>query len=139
MNLRTGRLALSSGLATVLAVAAAAVLAACGSASKPEHARKKTTAPGELTATVSASGQVTLTSPSGAAVARLPSGRYTLQVTVNSSTADFNLTGPALHQATTPHFVGIALWGVDFVNGTYHYGNDSSASGRAATHAFTVY
>jgi hypothetical protein len=100
---------------------------------------RKTTAPPKLTATVSASGEVTLTTSDGRALTRLPSGRYTVLVSVNSGDADFHLTGPAVNHATHAHFIGVALWGVHFVKGTYRYTNDRGPHGAGTTHVVSVY
>jgi hypothetical protein len=129
-------------LGTVLAVGVAA-LAACGTSTTPQKPApqkpaRTTTPPRMLTATVSALGEVTLTASNGHAVTRLPSGRYTVLVTVNSSNADFHLTGPTVQRTTGAHFVGIAIWGVDLIKGTYRYENNRSGAHTSA-HLISVY
>jgi hypothetical protein len=135
MNLKSRRVASFVALGMLLAVGLAA-LALSGTTKTSEPARK-TTPPPQLTGTVSASGQVTLTASDGHAVTRLSSGRYTVLITVSSNNADFQLTGPAVQHTTSAHFTGIAIWGVDFVKGTYRYG--SNRSGGARAHVISVY
>jgi hypothetical protein len=93
--------------------------------------------PTKLNATVGVEGQVTLTTPNGHAITRLPNGFYTILVRVNSTAADFHLTGPNVQRATREHVASLAIWGVQLLKGTYHYLNDLDP--RATTHVITVY
>lgn len=128
-----------------LAVAGAAVALAaggCGSSASSAPASKKTAkssppATNKLIATVNLAGQVTLTTANGHAVARLHNGWYTVFVRINSTRADFHLTGPSVNSATGVGVPGVALWGLHLLKGTYHYMNDRGA--RAATHVFYVH
>jgi len=122
----------------VLVAGVLLTVALSGSGGKTQPVAKATP-PAKLTAMVSASGEVTLTASDGRAVTRLPSGRYTVLVNVNSSDADFHLTGPSVNHATRADFTGVALWGVRFVKGTYRYMNDRDARGAAAAHVVSVY
>jgi len=138
MNCR--RRARSVAALAVLAVAVGA--GGCDSSGGASGASTQPTAPNtpaprKLNATVEANGQVTLTTPDGRAVTRLQNGLYTITVTVNSTRADFHLTGPGVQRATGPHVASLALWGVQFLTGTYHYFNDQNS--RATTHAISVY
>jgi hypothetical protein len=135
MKSRISRRAQLVALLTVLAVAIAAVVLS-ETTKKSEPTRLST--PPELTATVNGPGQVALTS-NGHPVTRLHSGVYTVLVTVDSSNADFHLTGPGVDHTTGAHFVGLALWGVHFVKGTYSYTDNRSASARMTTHVISVY
>jgi len=137
MNSRIRRPAQVAAVITVLAVAAVAiVLSASSNKAKPAKPAPQT-APPELTATVSGPGQVTL-SFNGHAVTHLRRGLYTVLVRVDSSDAGFHLSGPGVDHRTGTRFVGLALWGVHFVRGTYHYTDDRSGSG-SMTHVVTVY
>jgi len=137
MRAKLNRLWPFLAVAVVLAlVAAGAVLFGAGKKAEPGSNR---TAPPKLIATVTASGQVTLTAPNGHPVTRLPSGWYTVLVRVNSSNADFHLTGPTVRQTTRTHFTGEALWGVHFIVGTYRYENAHSGSSHATMHLISVY
>jgi hypothetical protein len=104
-------------IALFFAITAAAI-AAYATPSGPAGARRAT-APPKLTASISASGQVALTDRNGHAVARLRRGWYTLLVRVESSRADFHMSGPAVHRATRARFTGEALWGIHFLKGAY--------------------
>jgi hypothetical protein len=95
------------------------------------------TVPPKLTAMVSASGRVALTDRNGRTVTRLRRGWYTLVVRVESSRADFHVSGPGLHRTTLAHFTGEALWGIRLVKGTYRYYSDHSV--RATMHLVSVY
>jgi hypothetical protein len=95
------------------------------------------TVPPKLMAMVSASGRVALTDRNGQAVTRLRRGWYTLLVRVDSSRADFHVSGPGLHRTTRAHFTGEALWGIRLLKGTYRYYSDRSV--RATTHFVSVY
>jgi hypothetical protein len=129
----------------VLAIAGAAVALAtvgCGSGvSGASATSKKTEAPSptnKLLATVSTTGgQVALTDSGGRTLTRLRNGWYTIFVTVNAAGADFHLTGPSVDSATKAKVPGVALWGIHFLRGTYHYLNDRNAS--ATTHVLSVY
>ncbi|HEV3093344.1 MAG TPA: hypothetical protein VGY30_02390 [Solirubrobacteraceae bacterium] len=131
----------------VLAIAGTAVALAtggCGGVSgtaKQAAASKTAEAPAptnKLLATVSATGgQVTLTDSGGRALTRLRSGWYSVFVTVDATGADFHLTGPSVDSATKAKIPGVALWGIHFLKGTYHYMNDHAA--RATTHVLSVY
>lgn len=125
---------------------AALVIGGCGGVSgAAKHtaaASKSTEAPApttnKLLATVSTTGdEVTLTDPTGRAIARLHSGWYTIFVTVNAAGADFHLTGPSVDSATKAKIPGVALWGVHLLKGTYRYMNDHDA--RATAHVLSVY
>jgi hypothetical protein len=139
-----------------LAIAGAAVALAaggCGGASgaakqavsaktaeAPAPTASTPTAPApsnKLLATVSTTGQVTLTDSGGHAVTRLRSGWYSIFVTVNAAGADFHLTGPGVDSATKAKIPGVAIWGLHFPKGTYRYMNDRDA--RATTHVLSVY
>jgi len=133
MNCR--RRARSVAALAVLAVAVGA--GGCGSSGASGASTQQPTASRKLNAIVEANGQVTLTTPDGRAVTRLQNGLYTITVTVNSTTADFHLTGPGVQRATRPHVASLALWGIQFLTGTYHYFNDQNP--RATTHAISVY
>ncbi len=93
--------------------------------------------PTKLLATVEPSGEVALTTSAGRALIRMRSGWYTVFVTVNAAGADFHLTGPGVDSATKSKVPGVALWGIHFLKGTYHYTNDHDA--RATTHVLSVY
>ena len=93
--------------------------------------------PARLTATVSASGQVSLSRANGKAVTRLRSGWYTLSVSTSSPGADFKLIGPGVRHRTRMHFTGITVWGVHFVKGTYRYMSDQDLP--VTTQVITVY
>jgi hypothetical protein len=67
----------------------------------------------------------------------VPSGWYTVFVTVNAVRADFHLTGPSVNSATKSNVPGVALWGIHFLKGTYHYANDRDP--RAASRVLSVY
>jgi hypothetical protein len=56
---------------------------------------------------------------------------------VDSSRADFHVSGPGLHRTTRAHFTGEALWGIRLLKGTYRYYSDRSV--RATTHFVSVY
>jgi len=110
----------------------------CGTATKAEPARTKTSpSPPKLTATVSASS-VALTTASGRSVSRLPSGWYTIAVHLDSGDADFHLIGPNVER-TASASGSIALWGVHLLKGTYRYMDDRNGRGRASTHVISVY
>lgn len=140
----------------VLAIAGAAFALAAGGCGGASGAAKQTvsaktaeaptptaptpTAPApsnKLLATVSTTGQVTLTDPGGHTVTRLRSGWYSIFVTVNAAGADFHLTGPGVDSATKAKIPGVAIWGLHFPKGTYRYMNDRDA--RATTHVLSVY
>jgi hypothetical protein len=108
----------------------------CGTSSTAKPASTKTP-PAKLTATVRAANEVTLTDANGQAVSRLPSGWYTITVSVNASNADFHLTGPSV-QRTASAFGSVSIWGVHFVKGTYRYMNDRNGGARS-THVISVY
>jgi hypothetical protein len=131
-----------NGRSLFLAVAAVLALGAAGvvlfGATDKTEPHGGRSAPHKLIATVTASGQVTLTAPNGQPVTVLPSGWYTLRVRVNSSNADFCLTGPTVRHATRTHFTGEAIWGVHFIKGTYRYENTCSDSTNATTHVISV-
>lgn len=137
MSAKINRLSLFLAFAAVLAVTAAGFALFGGGAKKTQPARNRT-APPKLVATVTASGQVTLTTPNGRPVTVLPSGWYTVHVRVNSSSANFCLTGPAVRHATRTHFTGEAIWGVHLIKGTYRYENACGDSSRAAMHVISV-
>jgi hypothetical protein len=120
----------------ILAVGAAAIVS-CGGASRSGNARPSTPPP-KLIATAGPSGEVTLTAANGQAVNRLPSGWYTIMVSVNSRDADFHLTGPTV-QRTASALGSVALWGVHFVKGTYRYMNDRNGGTPTGTHVISVY
>jgi hypothetical protein len=126
---------------TALAVSAVAVGAVgCGggvSGASNQPTASNTPAPTKLNATVEANGQVSLTTPTGGAVTHLHNGLYTIMVTVNSTTADFHLTGPSVQRTTRAHVASVAIWGIQFLKGTYHYLNDQNP--RASTHTISVY
>ncbi len=130
----------------VLAIAGAAVALAgggCGggvSGASKQAAASKTEAPAptnKLLATVSATGQVTMTDSGGRIVTRLRSGWYSIFVTVNAAGADFHLTGPSVDSATKAKVPGVALWGIHLLKGAYRYMNDRDA--RATTRVLSVY
>ncbi|HTC59111.1 MAG TPA: hypothetical protein VK691_03225 [Solirubrobacteraceae bacterium] len=144
----------TSRAALAIAGAAAALAAGgCGGASgaaqqtvsvktaeAPAPTARTQTAPApsnKLLATVSATGQVTLTDSGGQTVTRLRSGWYSIFVTVNAAGADFHLTGTSVDSATKAKIPGVAIWGIHFPKGTYHYMNDHDA--RATTHVLSVY
>jgi hypothetical protein len=134
--MKINRLSLFLAFAVVLALGAAAVVLV-GAAKKAEPARNRT-APPKLIATVTASGQVTLTTLNGQPVTVLSSGWYTVRVRVNSSSADFCLTGPTVRHTTRTHFTGEAIWGVHFIKGTYRYENACGGGSHATTHVVSV-
>ena len=122
----------ASGAATQM-VSAKTVEAPAPTASTP-------TAPApsnKLLATVSTTGQVTLTDSGGHTVTRLHSGWYSIFVTVNAAGADFHLTGPSVDSATKAKIPGVAIWGLHLPKGTYRYMNDRDA--RATMHVLSVY
>jgi hypothetical protein len=140
----------------VLAIAGAAAAFAIGGCGGVSGAAKQTassktaetpvptaptpTAPApsnKLLATVSTTGQVTLTDSGGHTVTRLHSGWYSIFVTVNAAGADFHLTGPGVDSATKAKIPGVAIWGLHFPKGTYRYMNDRDAG--ATTHVLSVY
>jgi hypothetical protein len=135
MSAKINRLSLFLAFAVALALAVAGVVL-FGGTKRAEPARR--TAPPKLIATVTASGQVTLTTPSGRSVTVLPSGWYTVRVRVNSSSADFCLTGPTVRHATHTHFTGEAIWGVHFIKGTYRYNNACGDGSHATMHVISV-
>ncbi len=120
-------------VATILTLAAAATP---GLTRTAEQAGRRS-APPRLTATVSASGRVSLTASNGGTVTRLHNGWYTVAINVDSRNADFHLSGPQVHRATRSHFTGVAIWGVHFLKGTYRYMSDRNA--RATTRTISVY
>jgi hypothetical protein len=140
VNRAVRQLAAPAILAIVGAVLAF-VAGGCGSASSPPASRKtaKSSPPAtnKLLATVNIAGQVTLTTSNGHTFARLHNGWYTVFVRINSTRADFHLTGPSVSSATKVGVPGVALWGLHLLKGTYHYMNDRDA--HAATHVFYVY
>jgi hypothetical protein len=93
--------------------------------------------PIKLIATVEASGDTTLTTEAGRPVTRMRSGWYTVFVRVNAVGADFHLTGPSVDSVTKSKIPGVALWGIHFKKGAYHYMNDHDAHAQA--HALSVY
>jgi hypothetical protein len=119
---------------TVVVVAVVVAVLLSGTSNKPKPKSVSQAVPPKLTATVSGRGQVTLSSD-GRAVTRLRRGLYTVLVRVDSSDAGFRLTGPGVDHRTGPHFVGLALWGVHFVRGTYRYTDDRGSTG----HVVSVY
>jgi hypothetical protein len=151
----TSRAALATSRAALAIAGAAVALAAggCGGASgaaqqtvsvktaeAPAPAAPTQTAPApsnKLFATVSTTGEVTLTDSSGHTVTRLRSGWYSIFVTVNTAGADFHLSGPSVDSATKAKIPGVAIWGIHFPKGTYRYMNDHDA--RATTHVLSVY
>jgi hypothetical protein len=137
MSAKINRLSLLLAFAVVLALGAVGFALFGGGVKKAQPARNRT-APPKLVATVTASGEVTLTTPNGQAVTVLPSGWYTVHVRVNSSSANFCLTGPAVRQTTRAHFTGEAIWGVHFIKGTYRYESACGDSSRATTHVISV-
>ncbi len=134
-----------------LAIAGAAVALAAGGCGGASGAAKQTvsaktaeapapTAPApsnKLLATVSTTGQVSLTDSGGHSVTHLRSGWYSIFVTVNAAGANFHLTGPGVDSATKAKIPGVAIWGLHFPKGTYRYMNDRDA--RATTHVLSVY
>jgi len=126
------RLRLVAVLAVLGVGVAAVLLSGVTKKSGPAHQSN----PPELMATVAASGEVTLTLK-GRPVTRLHSGVYTVLVRVSSSTAGFRLTGPGVDHTTRAHFVGLALFGVRFVTGTYSYASNGGA--HTIAHAISVY
>jgi len=135
MKSRISRPAQIAAVITVLVVAASAVVLSQTTNNNAKPARQ--TAPPKLTATVSGPGEVTLSSD-GHDVTHLQPGVYTVLVRVDSSAAGFHLTGPGVDHRTSAHFVGLALWGVHFVRGTYRYTDDRSGGGSTA-HVLSVY
>ena len=137
----------------VLAIAGAATALAIGGCGGVSGAAKQTVtatqaiaaktaeAPAptnKLLATVSTTdGEATLTDSGGRPITRLPSGWYTIFVTVNAAGADFHLSGPSVDSATKAKIPGVALWGVHLLKGTYRYMNDHDA--RATTRVLSVY
>jgi hypothetical protein len=97
----------------------------------------KATLPPRLTATLRASGAVTLTNANGQPVTALQTGRYTLAINVESTHGDFRMIGPMINRATRPHFSGVVLWGLHLVKGTYRYLNDRSGA-HPVTHVIAV-
>lgn len=137
---------------TILAIAGAAAALAAGGCGGVSGAAKQAAAPkaaasktaeepaptNKLLATVSTTGrEVTLTDSGGRAITHLRSGWYTIFVTVNTTGADFHLTGPSVDSATKAKISGVALWGIHFLKGTYRYMNDRDA--RVTTHVLSVY
>jgi len=120
----------------LVAVTAAAVSILSGVAQTTKPA-KSAPLPPKLTATVSTSGQVSVTASTGRAVTRLHNGWYTVGVTVDSPSANFHLVGPRVQRATRANFTGVAVWGVHFLKGAYRYLSDRDV--RATTHVITVY
>lgn len=123
-------------------IALAVVLALTGAASAPaglaQPARVvRNGPPPRLTATVSASGAVSLTEARGHVVKRLRNGWYTVAIMVNSPNADFHLTGPKVQRVTRPRFTGVAIWGLHFLKGTYRYMSDRRV--RATRRTISVY
>jgi hypothetical protein len=144
----------TTGRAVLAIAGAAAALAAGGCGGGASGASKQTVAPktakaaasktaeapapaNKLLATVSTTGQVTLTDSRGRAVTRLHSGWYSIFVTVNAAGADFHLTGPSVDSATKTRVPGVALWGLHLLTGSYRYMNDRDA--RATTRVLSVY
>jgi hypothetical protein len=145
---------MTSRAALAIAVTAVALAAGgCGGASgaetqtvsaktaeAPAPTASTPTAPApsnKLLATVSTTGQVTLTDSGGHTVTRLRSGWYSIFVTVNAAGADFHLIGPSVASATKAKIPGVAIWGLHLPKGTYRYMNDRDA--RATTHVLSVY
>jgi hypothetical protein len=127
------------GLAALLALAVAVTALALSGSTNKRADTGRAAPPGKLIATVTASGQVTVTTPSGGAVTQIRSGRYTVLVRVNSPEAGFRLSGPGVQHATSTHFTGLAVWGVRFVKGTYHYASDRGAGAHAMAHLISVH
>ena len=126
-------LGVAAGLVAALLIVIVALLVVPGAT--PTHDRKLRAAPLALTATVEASGGATLATPDGHPATRVPHGRYTITLFVNSSTASFSLTGPAVRHVSPPHFVGAAIWGVRLRKGIYRYGSRA----RPDEHILSVY
>jgi len=129
-----------SGAPFLCALAAALALCGCGGGSSASSGASPPPGasgpPTKLVGTLADTGAVTLETPAGATVTKLPSGWYTVNVRVNSTTSAFRLVGPGVHLVTKSR-PGITLWGVDLQKGTYHY--TSVGPAHAATHSLTVY
>lgn len=80
---------------------------------------------------------MTLTDSGGRTLTRVPSGWYTIFVTVNAAKADFHLSGPSVNSSTKSKIPGVALWGIHLLKGTYRYMNDRDA--RTTMHVLSVY
>jgi hypothetical protein len=129
--------AVLTGAAFIASIAAIVALAFRGTGSDQPHVAPSGPAPTRLDATVASTGQVTLTSSRGRAISKLPSGTYTIVVRVNSTHADFHLTGPNINRTSKAGVASLGLWGVQLVRGTYRYTNDRDP--RATAHVVTVY
>jgi hypothetical protein len=136
MSAKINRLSLLLAFVVVLALGAAGVV--LFGASKKAKPGANRTPPPRLIATVTASGQLTLTTANGQAVTVLPSGWYTVHVRVNSGNAAFCLTGPTVRYATRTHFIGEAILGVHFIKGTYRYESACGDGSHATTHVIPV-
>jgi hypothetical protein len=108
-----------------------------GSSGPSGQAAAITHRPPRLLAVLSSAGKVTITNANGQPVTSLPSGRYTVSITVESAKGDFHLSGPQIGRRTRRHFTGVVLWGVNFQKGSYTYRNDYDHS-PAAVHVITV-
>jgi hypothetical protein len=77
-----------------------------------------------LVATVGPGSQVTLRSPSGQGIARLPRGTFRIVISDMSRTQNFHLVGPGINKETGIAFVGRTTWTLKFQPGIYRYGSD---------------
>jgi hypothetical protein len=82
-----------------------------------------------LYATVTPGARISLTTPAGAPVTRLRSGRYRIVVHDRSANEDFHLVGPDVNLATGERFRGQVVWKVDIglavpYGKTYSYFSD---------------
>ncbi len=135
----TGRAALAIATASLALAAAGCGSGASGARTGAAPKTAEAPAPSnKLLATVSPTGrEVTLTDSHGRAVTRLPSGWYSIFVSVNARGADFHLSGPGVDSATKAKIPGVALWGIHLLKGTYRYSNDRDA--HAGAHVLSVY
>src|SRR4051794_11024281 len=71
---------------------------------------------------------ISLRDASGAGVAHLDPGTYTIHVADLSGLHDFHLTGPGVDKATDVTGTGTEDWEVTLVDGTYRYVCDPHAT-----------
>ena len=69
--------------------------------------------------------EISLTDSTGAKVAHVDPGQYTINVHDYSTLHDFHLTGPGVDQATAIETASTATWNVSFTDGTYRYSCDA--------------
>jgi hypothetical protein len=116
-----------------IALAAGASLVLIGSAlaAKPQVGPP----PPKLFAVVDDTAKISLKDGHGKAVAHLKTGWYTLTINDANSAQQFRLKGPGINRATSPKFVGAAIWGVHLLKGKYSY---SSVGDKTIVHSFSV-